>query len=640
MRWNINVRVLLVALVPALIIAIVLGLYFTRTRVTDLEQALEARGLVIARQLSLAAEFGVYSGNREALRRLATAVARDVDVVAVTIRDADNKVLANSGAAEIPSLLEFTARTPSQSEDPGGQLLITSVPILQSQVPLEDFFDARGVDTSRDRLLGRAYVAISRSSLSAQRRQLVLETLSIALLILVANVFLAVRMSRNVARPVTELTHAVRRLADGDFDARVTPDSDGVIRELENGVNAMASALKAAQTDLQQRVADATAQLAQKKEEAETANRAKSRFLAAASHDLRQPLHALGLFVASLRDKPISDDVRRTVSHIEKSVTALQDLLDVLLDISRLDAGTVTPKLTNFPVYRVLSAMEAGYALHAEQKGVAFRTVPSSALVRSDPILLERILLNLVSNAVRYTERGKILLGCRRSGPNLRIEVWDTGVGIAPDQQRLIFDEFYRAGAQPADTERGLGLGLAIVERLAQLLGHVVTVRSEPDHGSMFAIEVPLATGPETEVEAPPAPSDSAELAGLSVMVIDDDPAALRATQALFEGWGCRVLTAVSGADAESQVEASVPPPDIYICDFRLSHAETAIDVLDRLRTRLGRDIRAVVVSADTSSEVRLAVDASGYPLLHKPLRPAKLRALMQYLLKRAERSH
>ncbi len=636
---NLNVRVLLVALVPALTIALVLSLYFTRTRVIDLEQSLAERGLVIARQLSLAAEFGVFTGNRDVLNRLVAAVTQELDVTAATIRDDTGRVLARDGAAEIPALHDAAARTPLQSEEDGGQLSISSAPILQSRIALEEFFDTpeAAPKQSEARVLGRVYVAISRAALAAQRERLVFDTITITLLILAANVFLAVRMSRNIARPVVKLTRVVERLAGGDLQARATPDSDGVVRSLEDGVNTMAAALASARADLEQRVADATEQLAQKKEEAEHANQAKSRFLAAASHDLRQPLHALGLFVASLHDKPVSAEVNRTVRQIEKSVAAMQDLLDALLDISRLDAGVVTPKIVEFPVYRLVAAMEANYALNAQRKGIVLCTVPCSASVRSDPILLERILLNLVSNAVRYTVRGKVLLGCRRAGDCLRIEVWDTGIGIAEDQQRLVFDEFYQAAEARLHEERGLGLGLAIVDRLARLLDHPITLRSRPGKGSVFTVRVPLATGAATPIEAVATAGDSIELDGLSVMVIDDDPAALRATQTLLESWGCRVLTAASGAAAEAHLQApSGRCPQLFVCDFRLSRDETGIEVLARLRARLGHDIRAMIISADTSVEVQRAVEASGYPLLHKPLRPGRLRALTQHLLTRA----
>jgi signal transduction histidine kinase/CheY-like chemotaxis protein len=641
-KWDINIRVLLVALVPAFTLALLLSFYFGYSRLTDLERSLADRGLAIARHLAPATEFGVFSGNREVLSRLATAVAQEMDVTAVTIRDGLGNVLASSGDSEIPLVHPISARQPIQSEQDDGRVLVSSAPILQSQIELEEFMDvalsdAAGAPPTPPRVLGQAYVAMSRAALTAQRARVFFETLAITLLILVANVYLAVRMSRNVSRPLVKLTRAVQKLADGDLDARVVPDSDGVVRGLEDGVNTMAAALKSAHADLERRIAEATAQLEEKKEEAERANRAKSRFLAAASHDLRQPLHALGLFVASLQNKPLPGESRRIVSQIERSVLAMQDLLEALLDISRLDAGVIVPAVVDFPIYKLLSAMELNYVPAAERKGITFRAVPCSLVVRTDPILLERILLNLVSNAVRYTERGKVLLGCRRVGTDLRVEVWDTGIGIAPDQQQHIFEEFYQVAGPRQDVETGLGLGLAIVDRLAKLLGHKVAMRSIRGKGSAFGVYVPLVTGEAPLAEVPLEKAETGDLSGVSVLVVDDDPAALKATKTLLESWGCTVLAAGSGAEMHWYVlTARERPPQMIICDYRLSKEETGVQVLNHLRNTFAVDIPAILVSADTSADLMHEAQASGYPLLHKPLRPAKLRALTLHLLARS----
>ncbi|MBI3897770.1 MAG: response regulator [Gammaproteobacteria bacterium] len=638
-RWNINMRVLMVAVVPSLSIALLLSIYFARSRFADLEGALADRSLAIARQLAPAAEFGVFTGNREVLDRLVAAVAKEPDVTAVTIRDADDKVLASSSDSVIPPM-HHDATVPMQSDADDGNRFVSSAPIQQSRIELEDFFSeaASAPSATEPKVIGRVYVAMSRSVLAAQRAQVVFDTLVITFLILVANVLLAVRMGRNVSRPMDKLTRAVQKIADGDLDARVTPDSGGVVRGLEDGVNAMAAALKSAHADLERRIADATAQLEQKKEEAERANRAKSRFLAAASHDLRQPLHALGLFVASLSEKPLAESTRRTVQQIERSVVAMQDLLDALLNISKLDAGAITPNVTDVPVYKLIAAMEMHYAAAADNKGIDFRTVPCSAVVRSDSVLLERILLNLVANAVRYTVQGKILLGCRRRGDKLRIEVWDTGIGIPENQQQHIFDEFYQVAGSQLSAERGLGLGLAIVDRLARLLGHSISLHSAPGQGSVFVVEVPLTLGKADDRTTPVAATAvGRELEGLLVLVVDDDASALLATKALLESWGCSVFAARSGAEAKWYLSAARERlPQLVICDYRLSSAETGIHVLDHIRQSVSADICTILVSADTSAEVLRAAQESGYPLLYKPLRPAKLRALTLHLLARA----
>jgi signal transduction histidine kinase/CheY-like chemotaxis protein len=640
-RPDITIRMLRVAMVPALTIALVLTFYFSRQRLEDLELSLKERGAAFARQLALAAEFGVYSGNRDELQRLVAAVSSEEGVTAITIRDATGAELANSRWKETPAMDDKAVRTSAQQEVDHGRTLVSSSPILQNQVYLEEFFNEPMIEVdpsvTRAKVLGRVYVAMSKGALSAQRERLFIETLAITLLIFIASVFIALRMSRNVSRPIARLTEAVQKIAEGDLDTRVVPDSDGVVRALEDGVNIMARTLKSAHADLEQRVADATVEVEHRREEAERANQAKSKFLAAASHDLRQPLHALGLFVAGLQERSLPPEAHRVAQQIERSVVAMQDLLEALLDISRLDAGGVAPNVSDFSVKRLLSAMETHFASSAQAKSLAFRIVPSRAAVRSDPILLERILLNLVSNALRYTERGTVLLGCRRRGPDLLIQVWDTGVGITQPGLGHIFDEFYRVPGNKtsASQEPGLGLGLAIVDRFARLLGHTIEVRSQPGKGSMFSVRVgraPYAAPAHEEVTGP----GDAWLAGISVLVIDDDAAVRSAAATLFEGWGCEVATASDGAEARALLSRSpLSPPQLIVCDYRLSHEENGIDLLNQLRVDVADDIPAILVSADTTVEVANAAAANGYPLLHKPLRPAKLRSLALHLLTR-----
>ncbi|OGI39620.1 MAG: hypothetical protein A2140_06215, partial [Candidatus Muproteobacteria bacterium RBG_16_62_13] len=622
-KENINLRVLLLALVPALTIALLLSVYFARGRLADLERSLSERGLSIARQLAPAAEFGVFSGNKEVLNQLSAAVAREMDVIAVSVYDAGGNILAQSGNATIPMAHDMLLPAPRQSDENAGRTLVSSAPIIQSRVELEEFFNVANAqgDAARQpapaKILGRVYVAVSTATLTAQRRRLFIETLAITLMVLAANIFLALRMSRNVSRPLTKLTEVVDRLAHGDLDPRVIPDSDGVLRTLEDGVNIMAAALKSAHADLERRIADATLELEQKKEDAERANQAKSRFLAVASHDLRQPMHALGLFVASLQEKPLPEDVRRVVSQIDRSVFAMQDLLDALLDISRLDAGVVTPGISDFSVNRLLAAIQANFAPVAHDKGLEFHLLPCSDVVRSDPILLERILINLVSNALRYTAHGRIVLGCRRHGHFLSIEVWDSGCGISADQQTHVFEEFYRAPGAGKESERGLGLGLAIVDRLARLLGHRIELRSVPGKGSMFAVSVVRIHEAEELSEPAPVEAIGAGFGEATVMVIDDDPLALNATRELLESWGCRVLIAESGVAAQAQLAALDDDfPKLFVCDYGLGRDETGVQLLDRLRQRYGDAVRAILVSGDTSAEALRAANAAGYLIL------------------------
>ena len=258
--------------------------------------------------------------------------------------------------------------------------------------------------------------------------------------------------------------------------------------------------------------------------------------------------------------------------------------------------------------------------------------VPSRLYVRSDPVLLARILLNLAANALRYTRRGSVLIGCRRRGGYVRIEVWDTGVGIPPEQRQAIFQEFYQA-ADPQVGGQGLGLGLAIAARLAALLGTRIEVASRLGKGSVFAVEVPR--GEPLAVPKPPVPAVGASdtLHGALVLVVDDDALVREAMQSLLAQWGCTVLAAASGEEAVALLEGGDRLPDALLCDYRLPGAETGIDVIRQLHALAGRDIPAALVSADTAPESLRAVRASGYPLLPKPVAPAKLRALSEHLV-------
>ncbi|MDP2707172.1 MAG: NahK/ErcS family hybrid sensor histidine kinase/response regulator, partial [Burkholderiales bacterium] len=412
----------------------------------------------------------------------------------------------------------------------------------------------------------------------------------------------------------------------GALDHRLEIRTGDELESLAEQFNHMAAQLQESYANLEQKIEDRTRQL-------ELANQAKSRFLAAASHDLRQPMHALGLFIARLRDMIQFPEARRLVEQAEASVSALRQLLDALLDISRLDAGILTPNIEDFPVDAVLARMESGFGPVAREKALKFRVVPCRAGVRSDPVLLERVLLNLVANAVHYTERGGVVVGCRRRGDKLRIEVWDSGIGIPQDKQREIFQEFSQLGNPERDRSKGLGLGLAIVERLARLLNHSIAVISTPGKGSVFAIELPRAMTPVRAVAAEPPRIMGVELNNMAVLVVDDEALVREGMRELLASWGCHVVIAASGEEALARLSADDRLPDLIVSDYRLPEGETGIEVIERVQSALPVRIPAVLISGDTAPERLREAKASGYHLLHKPVQPAKLRALLIHLL-------
>ena len=369
------------------------------------------------------------------------------------------------------------------------------------------------------------------------------------------------------------------------------------------------------------------------------ANQAKSRFLAAASHDLRQPMHALSLFVGQLSASRTPAEREVLVQRIEAAVGSLSDLLDQLLDLSKLEAGAVQALQEDFAIRDTLAVIEAQFAPLARAKGVELRLRASRASIRSDPLLVQRVLLNLVANAIRYTDQGGVLVGCRRRGERLRIAVWDTGCGIPDDRRDDVFREFVQLGGSErrhsSGIERpmGLGLGLAIVARLADLLGTRIELFSRLDRGSMFAFELPLGKASAARLRPPVAPVRVASLRGVFALVVDDDEAARTGTCGLLESWGCLTLAATDADEAVEQLRAHDRPPELIVCDYRLADDRNGLEAIARIRAHVGDLVPAVLITADTAPTTLHAAQASGVPVLHKPVSPVRLRALLAQLL-------
>jgi signal transduction histidine kinase len=382
--------------------------------------------------------------------------------------------------------------------------------------------------------------------------------------------------------------------------------------------------LKRVAESLEQRVVERTAELSDAKGEAERANRAKSRFLAAVSHDLAQPLNAAHLFTHALNQQLKHVQYRESVNNIDGALSSAEELLAALLDISRLDSGGMAPRVQAFCVDDLLQHLTAEFRVLAQQKGLELRCVPSRAWVRSDPQLLRRVLQNFLANAVRYTARGRLLIGCRRRADELSMQVWDTGSGIAENNRSLIFEEFRRLdqGGQ------GLGLGLAIADRIGRLLDHPISVVSTLGAGSGFSIGVPLEREdflPALPIRAvAPAPPRS------RVLVVDNDASVLKAMQALLTGWHCEVLAARTPDEAERLLVDTTP--DLLLLDFHLDGAVTGLDLRDRLTPRVGGK-PCVIITADHDQAIQNAVAAAGCHLLYKPLKPLALRSVMARVL-------
>jgi GAF domain-containing protein/anti-sigma regulatory factor (Ser/Thr protein kinase) len=372
-----------------------------------------------------------------------------------------------------------------------------------------------------------------------------------------------------------------------------------------------------------------------KSRQLEIANKYKSHFLASASHDLRQPLHALNLFVAQLRNEADPAERDRLAERIDAAVSSMNELFGALLDMTKLDAGIIEPNLAEFAVERLFKRIETTFADAAREKGLRLRLVATDAWVRSDIILLERILLNLVSNAVRYSERGGVVIGCRRRGEALRIDVCDSGPGIPPDQRRNIFGEFYQISGADPKPRGGLGLGLAIVDRLVRLLHHTVEVDSQQGRGSRFSISVPVARrrGAAAVSISQAVPIDPVR--GKSIVVVDDDPLVLDGMGGILRNWGCTVVAGESLEAVLASMDEKSRTPDLIISDYRLAGKSTGIDVVIRLRERFGSNVPAFLISGDTAPERLRDASEQGFHLLHKPVPPMQLRAMLNQLLRR-----
>jgi signal transduction histidine kinase/CheY-like chemotaxis protein len=372
--------------------------------------------------------------------------------------------------------------------------------------------------------------------------------------------------------------------------------------------------------------------LRRQKELAEQASQAKTRFLAAASHDLRQPLHALAMFAGALREAAALDDIRRLAEHIDASIGVMDLLLGALLDISRLDAGVVEVHPRAFVIQPMLERLLREHSGAAEARGLRLRLRTVAATVQTDPVLLERMLRNLLNNALRYTDRGGVLVAARRRGPNLLLQVIDTGRGIPAAEQERVFEEFYQLSNPERDRAKGLGLGLAIVRRMGGLLGCPVALRSVPGRGSVFSVLVPLAAAVPAE-PAPLAPPPPA-VRGALILVIDDDAAALTAVSVALRQWGHEVVTAATPAEMLERTARLRAVPDLLICDYRLPGETDGIRAIQALRGEFNEDIPAMLITGDTAPDRLREAQDSGILLLHKPVAYGRLRAAIGNLLR------
>ncbi len=409
---------------------------------------------------------------------------------------------------------------------------------------------------------------------------------------------------------------------------------------LEEQVRARTNQLRSALNELETSNAD----LSKAKEQAELSDRSKTRFLAAASHDLLQPLSFARLNMSALKLEKVSTEVGRLIGKVDRSLLTIEELLRTLFDISKLDAGVSVPDICLFSADRLLQGLVEDFQGLANTKGVSLKIRPCPFIVESDPIFLRRILQNLISNALRYTNTGGVLVGARRRGNMLRFEVWDTGIGIAEKESAKIFDEFHRG--ERNGNHDGLGLGLAIVQRMGRAVGHEIDFRSVQGKGSVFSVTVPISTGAVASddrefttkvVDAPVL----YQLEDAFILLIEDDPEIADALQRLFNKWGAYCLSGDCWPSIRNKLDSVERAPDLIAADYHLADQTVGPEVVQHIRELYkdsdGREIPAIIVTATPTAEIKDEAAATACEFLTKPVEPAELRALMIHLLNKQE---
>jgi signal transduction histidine kinase/CheY-like chemotaxis protein len=629
-------RMLLAALLPVALVAFGLVAALMALHLNDLQNTHQQRLRAAALQVAGASRLGLFAEDRVQLLRVASGALLEHDLRAVTILTLDGRVMASAGRPvpmTRPAANQVTGQQWDAAEDEREVLV---QPVRAGQVGLESVNEPWvGTGLVTPGLLGHVRLEFSNDWLSDRRTDAMLAGASVALAGLLFGGLLALQLARGFIEPVVRMSRMVKRIGEGDLSTRGPETPLDPLRELQRGLNQMVQGLEVGRDQLEQRVADATRDLRAKIDEAEQATLAKSRFLAAATHDLRQPAHALGLFVERLRQLPHDPQARQVLGNLEASVQSMQELLDALLDISRFSANAVPVQVSAFALNELFDKLRSATGSTARDKGLRLRIRPTSVWLTTDAAQLHRILLNLVGNAMAYTPHGTVLVTCRpvRGGSLARIQVWDSGIGIAPEHHEAVFKDYFQVDNPARSNSKGLGLGLHIVDLTARLLGLSVQLRSNLGCGTRFTIDVPLApVGTARPLLAAPEPMPLPMPLGLVALVLEDDRLSREAVASLLTSWGFVVRTADS-LPAALQLIEDQGSPDVLVSDYRLADWVSGIDAVRQLRAAANRPIPACLMSGTSTPALVQAARDVGLTLLQKPVRPAKLRALVRRLV-------
>jgi two-component system, sensor histidine kinase len=627
-------RIALVILLPLLLALLAIGALLLRRHAEDVQtQRLDSARATIG-QLAALAELPLATGSRTGIRETANFIQRTANPLGLALFDRDGNAVETRGNVGSYALKAVSGRPLNAQVELHEQTLELVQPVFLAAVSVSEETKDRRSTAS---LVGYVTLAFSNENQKLALRRLWVNGLAVLVIAGLLSYFFAYRLLRGVTRPLAQLNTAFDRMRAGDLDARMERTGVDDLQRLAASFNSMAVELKSARTNLRSEVESATAALAKRTAEAESANQAKSRFLAAASHDLRQPAHALSLYTSALRNiaRQQPDEIRTAIAPaiegMQTAAKSLDALLDALLDMSRFDAGVVQVSRTTVVLDELIRDALTVLDSSARQRGVALASRVGHLDIDTDATLLRRIVDNLVSNAIRYTRSGRILVSVRPRFNHTLLQVWDQGIGIDPADQAKIFEEFFQVKRGEA-IQSGMGLGLAIVARSVKLLGGEIWVRSVVDRGSCFSVRLPSAS--RIRLLNPASLSSGATMSAGYALILDDDPMVRDSMSAWFASQGLKPIAQaalpelLAACEGKTQIAAAV-------VDYRLGDGFTGIDAARHLRIRFGDTIPIVMITGDTSVERLQLLQASGFPVEHKPISHERLQLAISPLVQK-----
>lgn len=645
-RWQLRGQLLALAMLPVTFFACVWGGYVIQQRSSDLEAQLQQRAQLLSRQMAVAADYGIFSRNQAALQTLTLSVAKEPEVVAAVIYGANQETLATNAVGEFPTAIdtlqiaklvrESSRQNNASVRQDVGQLIIYLEPVLSPALTIDDVPEG-GAASNSAWVKGYALVCVTSEAIFSQSLQFGLAVFALLAAAMTSSWYLVKGISVRIDRRIQAMALAAQQIGSGVTGIRLGFSNVSVFNQLSQDINRMAERLETSRQHLELQVELATAGMREQRDNAERANSAKTRFLASASHDLRQPMHALSLLLAAMRQETSAPMREELLARIEATAEAMGNLLDALLDISRLDAGGVHAHPKGFALQPLLLTLRETYEGLAGRKNIELECRPTHLWAYSDPLLLQRMLGNFISNAIRYTPHGgRVFIAARRRGDQCLLQVRDNGPGIDELHQQSIFEEFVQIHNPQRDRSEGLGLGLAIVRRLAELLGHTLSLRSSAGSGATFSVTVPctvplsqdISDSGVNEGELPAVTPGG--LQGCRILLCEDDHLVRESYERLLCLWGCEVKAYADASSLLLSISQNPWQAQLIISDYRLGGIHNGLQLIHAAHQVLGVEVPAVLITGDTEDPALRLVKAQEVRVLYKPVKP---NLLLQTLL-------